>query len=190
MLLALTALFFVLTILCIAFWDEDMAAIPGFLFLVFLAISIFVGIGVVNGRALDSKIAMYIEENENIETEMNTLVEQYMNYESNTYGDLKGESSITLVSLYPELKTDALVTKQLDVYINNNKKIRELKENKIDLSVKKWWLYFGKQKCRLIEDKEDQKNGGKGADRDRSYDGGDGCVLKQSADERGNRNQD
>ena len=35
------------------------------------------------------------------------------NYESNTYGDLKDESSITLVSLYPELKADTLVENRL-----------------------------------------------------------------------------
>ena len=58
-------------------------------------------------------------------------------------GELKGESSITLVSLYPELKADTLVTKQIEVYIDNNKKIKNLKEKKINLSVKKWWLYFG-----------------------------------------------
>ena len=144
MLIALTVLFFVLTLLC---WfkckDEETACVPGFFFFVFLVISIFVGIGVVNGRTLDAKISMYTEENENIETEMNSLVEQYMNYESGTYGELKGESSITLVSLYPELKADTLVTKQIEVYIANNEKIKNLKEKKIDLSVKKWWLYFG-----------------------------------------------
>lgn len=144
MLILLTALFFVLTLLCLFKCDEEIICVSGFFFLVFLVISIFVGIGVANGRTLDSKIAMYTEENENIETEMNALVEQYMNYESGTYGELKGESSITLVSLYPELKADTLVIKQIEVYIANNEKIKELKEKKIDLSVKKWWLYFGK----------------------------------------------
>lgn len=144
MLIVLTVLFLILFLLCFCKWDEDLACIPGFLFLAFLIISIFVGIGVTNGRTLDNKIAMYTEENENIEADMNALVEQYMNYESGTYGELKGESSITLVSLYPELKADALVTKQIEVYIANNEKIKELKEKKIDLSVKKWWLYFGK----------------------------------------------
>ena len=144
MLIALTVLFFVLTLLCLfKCKDSESACVPGFFFFVFLVISIFVGIGVVNGRTLDSKIAMYTEENENIETEMNSLVEQYMNYESGTYGELKGESSITLVSLYPELKADTLVTKQIEVYIANNEKIKNLKEKKINLSVKKWWLYFG-----------------------------------------------
>ena len=144
MLIALTVLFFVLTLLCLFKWEyEEIVCVPGFFFLGFLVISMFVGIGVANGRTLDSKISMYTEENENIETEINSLVEQYMNYESGTYGELKGESSITLVSLYPELKADTLVTKQIEVYIANNEKIKQLKEKKIELSVKKWWLYFG-----------------------------------------------
>ena len=45
--------------------------------------------------------------------------------------------------MYPELKSDKLVEEQISVYEENNKKIRELKEDKIDLKVKKWWLYFG-----------------------------------------------
>ena len=61
-----------------------------------------------------------------------------------TYGELKNESSITLVSLYPDLKSDELVKKQIEVYESNNKEIREMKEKKINLKVLKWWLYFGK----------------------------------------------
>lgn len=144
MLILLTVLFFILTLVALFKWeDEDITCWFGVAFIVLLVISIIVGIGVVSGRKIDDKIAMYVEENQNIETQMNALVEQYMNYESGTYGELKGESSITLVSLYPELKADALVTKQIEVYIANNEKIKELKENKIDLSAKRWWLYFG-----------------------------------------------
>lgn len=144
MLILLTVLFFILTLVALFKWeDEDITCWFGVAFIVLLVISIIVGIGVVSGRKIDDKIAMYVEENQNIETQMNALVEQYMNYESGTYGELKGESSITLVSLYPELKADALVTKQIEVYIANNEKIKELKEDKIDLSAKRWWLYFG-----------------------------------------------
>ena len=87
---------------------------------------------------------MYTEENQNIEEAMNILVEQYMNYESDTYGNLKNESSITLVSLYPELKADTLVEKQIEIYTENNKKIKELKEKIINISNYKWLLYFGR----------------------------------------------
>ena len=144
MLILLTVLFFALTLWLLFSIYEDVAILPGVVFFVLFIISIITGSGIVKGRVLDDKIAMYIEENQNIEIQMNALVEQYMNYESGTYGELKGESSITLVSLYPELKADTLVAKQIEVYIDNNAKIKELKEKKIDLSAKKWWLYFGK----------------------------------------------
>lgn len=75
---------------------------------------------------------------------MDVLVSQYMKFETDTYGKLKNESSITLVSLYSDLKSDELVKKQIEVYETNNKEIRKMKEEKINLKVAKWWLYFGK----------------------------------------------
>lgn len=100
--------------------------------------------GIVNGRVIDQKIAMYTEENEKIEMQMDELVTQYMEYESSAYGELKGESGITLISLYPELKADTLVSKQIEIYTENNQKIKELKEKAINISNYKWWVYFGK----------------------------------------------
>lgn len=144
MAILLTVVFFILFIVAICRdWDEEAGVFFCGGFVVgLIAIAIF-GALVINGRTLDAKIAMYTEENKNIETQMDDLVEQYMNYESGTYGELKGESSITLVSLYPELKADALVTKQIEVYTSNNEKIKELKEKLINISNYKWWLYFG-----------------------------------------------
>lgn len=87
---------------------------------------------------------MYTEQNEEIEQDVNVLVKNYMKYESDTYGLLKGESSISLVSLYPELKSDSLVEEQVSLYMENNRDIKRLKEKKINISTWKWWLYFGK----------------------------------------------
>lgn len=112
-------------------------------FCVLLVIGIILGVSVSNGKTIDEKIAMYQEENNKIEKQIDTLVSNYMNYESDTYEKIKSESSITLVSMYPELKSDKLVEEQISVYEENNKKIREFKEDKINLKVKKWWLYFG-----------------------------------------------
>lgn len=141
----LFVLFLVISI--IIYWitnDDDAICLPGVICFVALVVVIIAGVNVVNGRVIDSKIAMYQEENTSIETQMDVLVEKYMDYESETLGDLKGESSITLVSLYPELKADELVKQQVEVYTSNNKTIKELKEKKINLSIWKWWLYFGK----------------------------------------------
>ena len=123
--------------------DEDFAGFFLVCFCVLLVIGMFLGISVSNGKAIDEKIVMYQEENSKIEKQIDTLVSNYMNYESDTYEKFKSESSITLVSMYPELKSDKLVEEQISVYEENNKKIREFKEDKINLKVKKWWLYFG-----------------------------------------------
>lgn len=109
-----------------------------------LIVGIVLCVSVTGRSVIDKKIAMYQKENTKIENQMDVLVSQYMKFETDTYGELKNESSITLVSLYPDLKSDELVKKQIDVYESNNKEIREMKEKKIDLKVLKWWLYFGK----------------------------------------------
>lgn len=130
-------------IVAVAIDEDEIASLFLVCFCVLFVIAIFLGFSVSNGRVMDEKITMYQEENNKIEKQLDTLVSNYMNYESNTYEKFKSESSVTLVSMYPELKSDKLVEEQISVYEENNKKIRELKEDKINLKVKKWWLYFG-----------------------------------------------
>ena len=33
---------------------------------------------------------------------------------------------------------------QINIYQENNKKVKELKEKKLKCQLSKWWLYFGK----------------------------------------------
>lgn len=96
------------------------------------------------GITAKPKIEMYEKENQKIEEQVDVLVKQYMEYEGKTLKEFKSESSITLVSLYPELKSDTLISKQIEVYIANNNKIKELKEKEIEMKIGKWLLYFGK----------------------------------------------
>lgn len=92
---------------------------------------------------IDKKIAMYEEENTRIETQIAEAVQKYQEYETGVFASVTPESSITLVSLYPELKADTLVSKQIEVYIENNNTIKELKKDLINGDVVRWWLYFG-----------------------------------------------
>lgn len=125
-------------------YNDNLTAFYGIAFGVGLILILVLSWRIINGHTLESKINMYAEENQKIEENINVLVEQYMNYEANTYGDLNNESSITLVSLYPELKADTLVEKQIEIYTGNNTKIKNLKEKKINIGVYKWLLYFGR----------------------------------------------
>ena len=99
---------------------------------------------VAHGKTVAPRLEMYQKENENIEKEINTLVVNFMEHESETFDKAKGEDSMALISLYPELKSDELVKEQIKLHSENKKTITKLKEEQINLTVAKWWLYFGK----------------------------------------------
>lgn len=98
----------------------------------------------------DRKIEMYQEENNNIQKSISTIVENYKKYEQNTYTeslkniDIKNTNLIVLTQLYPDLKSNEMTNTQIQIYQDNNNKIKELKAQKLDKEISKWWLYFGK----------------------------------------------
>ena len=105
--------------------------------------TIVLGVNVSELSVIDSKITMYQEENTKIEQQVANVVAQYQQYETKTFTTIAPENSMTLITLYPELKSDKLVQKQINVYVENNKKIKSLKEKQINGKVLRWWLYFG-----------------------------------------------
>lgn len=111
--------------------------------IVALIVTIVLTICVSDLCVIDEKITMYQEENAKIEEQIAATVEKYMQYEADVFKEVSPDSSITMVALYPELKSDTLVQSQIEVYINNNEKIKSLREGKIAGSVYRWWLYFG-----------------------------------------------
>ena len=108
-------------------------------------IGIIINIGIlINGRTLDDKITMYEQENAAIEQSVDVLVKDYYRHESDTYSSLTPENAVLFASAYPELQSNELATKQLEIYVENNNKIKELKEDQINLSRNRFWLYFGR----------------------------------------------
>ena len=91
---------------------------------------------------INDKIKMYTEENKIIEEQMTTIVQNYEGYEKEIVSNI-ADMEVMLIK-FPELKTSELVSKQMNVYIENNNKIKELKNRKIDTKITKWLLYFGK----------------------------------------------
>ena len=111
----------------------------------FIAI-IALGINVKSLSVIDDRITMYEEENARIEQQIADVVEQYQKYETDIFMEVAPESAVTMVSLYPELKSDSLVQTQIEVYVENNKTIKYLKDKQIKGDVYRWWLYFGGKK--------------------------------------------
>lgn len=100
---------------------------------------------VISIPALEKKIEMYQEENEKIEDTLSMLVENYKDWEKDTYKEFKSEEIAQFISLYPELSSDELVKAQINTYIDNAKELKRLQEKRIDKETYKWWLYFGKR---------------------------------------------
>ena len=112
--------------------------------IVILATSLIFGVIVSKHTVIDEKIAMYQEENASIERQVAVVVEDYMIHENVMYDKAKVESPIVLAQMYPDLKSNELCQQLINVYIENNEKLKSLKESKIDGSVYRWWLYFGR----------------------------------------------
>ena len=124
-------------------WELHRIITIPILIIIFIALLIMIS-SLVNCRIIDDKIKLYQKQNKDIEEKIKVVVKQYMDYETNTYKELKSDSYITLVNLYPELKSDKMVQQQIDLYTKNNKEITELKEQKINETIYKWWIFFGK----------------------------------------------
>lgn len=93
---------------------------------------------------IESKIDMYIQENAQIEEKVKNTVKAYMNYEEKIYKELVETSDLTtLILKYPELNSNELVKSEINVYIENSKLIKEMKEKKIDSKFARFLVYFG-----------------------------------------------
>lgn len=145
MILVITGIVFLLMILGFSIDAEEVGAF--FLLGIIICIIAIIALtcGVVRERTINSKIEMYQEENLIIENKVKETVKAYMNFEEKTYKELVKDADLTtLVIKYPELNSNELVKTEINLYVENNNKIKQLKEEKIDLTIKKWWLYFGK----------------------------------------------
>lgn len=109
-----------------------------------LFIQVLLIASLISGLNLDFRIELYQSQNAKIESKVQSTVTSYLAHEKQTYKDLKPDNAIAVVSAYPELHSNELVKKQIEVYEDNNKKILGLKEEKLNQSVYKWWLFFGR----------------------------------------------
>ena len=118
----------------------------------FIIVCFIIGcaIGISQLKVADRKIQMYEEENSNIQNQVAEIVKNYQDYEQNTYTeslkniDISNTDVVVLSQLYPDIKSNEMISKQIQIYQDNNNKIKEIKEDKLNNEICKWWLYFGK----------------------------------------------
>lgn len=125
----------------IIFWIGGSATVVCTFLIVALCMMVSIAVG---PSQIEQKIAMYQEENQRIETSVNIAVNEYFRHEEKIYDEMSNVDAVTMMLIcFPELTSDELVKKQIELYQENNEKIRELKEEKINLTRKKFILYFG-----------------------------------------------
>lgn len=109
-----------------------------------LLVAVLVGIHNINtDKRIDAKIQLYTEENARIELMVTDAVETYLEHEYNIYDSLQGENIQTLLVAYPEINSNELVQKQIEIFVENNNQIKKLREKKADLISWKFLVYFG-----------------------------------------------
>lgn len=147
MLYILIALGLILFILGIFINVDALGCIGMGMFVVFLSISLLVGGGYnYESTTIDSRLAVLEEQNQVILNQIEPLVQQALNYESNTYKDLKLDAAkvIAFTQLYPDLKANEFLNKQIDVILTNQKEIKQLKLDKASLNAYHFWLWTPK----------------------------------------------
>lgn len=92
---------------------------------------------------IDAKLKMYQEENQSIEEKIKTTVQNYKEYEQDTFSKIVEKADLqTLILKFPELNSNELVKSEIETYKSNNEKIKSLKEQQIDRGLIGWWLFF------------------------------------------------
>ena len=130
MLILLTVLFFILTLVLLFTKKVNSMEICWFgtIFVCFFISSILLGVYITKENEINDKIAICIEENDSIKTEMQALVELYID-------DMPNQTN---------MNAEEIVDRWINTYTHNNEKINTLNAGKAGLNFAKWWLYFGR----------------------------------------------
>lgn len=91
---------------------------------------------------VDNKIEIYIEENKKIESDVSIAVGNYQTHENSTFKEII-DNPTALAVVCPELKSNELISKQIDLYIKNSQKIKDLRLAKTSKDVYEFLLYLG-----------------------------------------------
>lgn len=104
--------------------------------------------GIYNYRksTVDNQLLVLEEQNQIVLAQIEPLVQQALEYESNTYKDLKLDAAkvIAFTQLYPDLKANSFLNKQIDIILANQEEIKKLKLDKASLNAYSFWLWTPK----------------------------------------------
>ena len=108
----------------------------------FIALMVFIP-KVSNENVYDMRIEIVQEHNVQLEVQICSAVEKYLEHEENVFEKLDVTTAIGLFSAYPNFKSNELVQSLIDTYRSNTDEIKALKIEKANLAILKFLVYFG-----------------------------------------------
>ena len=136
----------ILLIILDVFLDTEVLNVIGGVFAGIFFIVWLIVIGCYNSTktTADRQIVVLEERNELVVKQIEPIVDKYLEYEGNTYKELKLDANI-IVSManYPQLKGDEFVQSQIKIILDNQKQITDLKLKKAKLNAYKLWIFVG-----------------------------------------------
>lgn len=95
---------------------------------------------------VDARQLVLEEQNQIVLSQIKPLVQQALEYESSTYKDFKLDAAkvIAFTQLYPNLKANSFLNKQIDIILANQEEIKQLKLAKASLNAYHFWLWTPK----------------------------------------------
>ena len=125
--------------------DDEGTILLGFIigFPTLIAMAIAGGIYNYDSSTINSRLEVLEEQNTTVLTQVEPLVQQALNYESGTYKDLKLDVNklIIFAQMYPELKANSFLNKQIEIILTNQEEIKQLKLDKASLNAYHFWLW-------------------------------------------------
>jgi hypothetical protein len=95
---------------------------------------------------IDNRLNVVEEQNQIVLSQIEPLVQHALEYESDTYKEFKLDAAkvIAFTQLYPDLKANSFLNKQIDIIVANQEEIKQLKLSKASLNAYHFWLWTPK----------------------------------------------
>lgn len=142
-------LFIFILIFIISIIQDSDVTFPAFFFTIIITgILIAAGVSYNNTKSTSaSKLEVLNEQNEIVLKQIEPLVQQALNYESNTYKEFKltPENIVAFGNMYPQLQANSFIQSQINIIVENQKEIKDLKLKTASLNAYRLWLFTKKE---------------------------------------------
>ena len=142
-------LFILILTFIISIINDSDAAMP-VLFFTFLITGALIGVGATYNSiksTASTQLKVLNEQNEIVLAQIEPLVQQAMSYESNTYKEFKitPENIVAFSNMYPQLQANSFIQSQINIIVENQKEIKDLKLRIASLNAYRLWLFTKKE---------------------------------------------